>query len=207
MISKAGYIGIMFASADPIGGIAPKGRKIGVFGTNPLSFSVPYKDKDITLDMSTAKYTWGDLVKADIEKRRLDEGFAFDSEGNPTTDPKEAMNGNVSSFDGSYKGLGIAFMIQILAGALVGSAYEQSDENCDYGSLIIAIDPQKLGGTVFMQEQTSKMINALKIKADSNDVLLPGEQSNAKYERNFKSKTIPVDENLYEKIKVELMSK
>lgn len=196
-ISQAGYIGIMFASADPIGGIAPEGFTTGVFGTNPLSISVPFKGNDITLDMSTAKYTWGDLLATDIAGESLVPGYAFDENGVSTTNPKEAMKGTVASFDGSHKGFGLAFMIQILAGALVGSVYEQDDEKCDYGSLLIALDPQKLGGQDFVDMQVEKMVSA--VKADP-DILLPGERGDARYAENMKQGTIPIDDELYKKI-------
>ncbi len=140
-LASKGYVAIMFSSADPIGGIAPPGSKSGVFGSNPLSISVPFQNSDITLDMSTAKFTWGDLVQALNTDTTLEVGFAYDSEGKPTTNPKKTMSGTVAAFDGAHKGLGLAFMIQIIAGALVGSIYEQSDEACDYGSLMLAFDP------------------------------------------------------------------
>lgn len=196
-IAQVGFVGIMLASADPIGGIAPKGRSIGVFGTNPLSISIPYKKSDITLDMSTAKYTWGDLVSADIQNKKLEPGFAFNNKGEETLSPKEAMSGTVGSFDGSYKGMGMAFMIQILAGALVGSVYEQSDETCDYGSLMIAIDPNRLGGSEFMNTQIEKMIQALK---SDNSQHLPGEQGDARMKKNIEADSIAIDEELLEKI-------
>lgn len=203
-LSQKGLVGIMLASADPIGGIAPPGRSVGVFGTNPLSISVPYKSSDITLDMSTASYTWGALLQADIQNKKLQPGYAYDSNGNPTTDPKEAMDGTVSSFDSSYKGLGLAFMIQILAGALIGSVYEQSDEACDYGSLIIAIDPNKLGGLEFMQEQVTKMLAAL--KNGQEDVFYPGEQSQKRYQDNLSKNAIIIDENTWDKIEKFLLN-
>lgn len=201
-IAQAGYVGIMFASADPVGGIAPMGRKLGVFGTNPLSISVPYKGRDLTLDMSTAKYTWGELVKADIEGRSLEPGFAYDKDGEPTQDPKEAMNGSVSAFDGTYKGIGLAFMIQIIAGGLVGSVYEQSDELCDYGSLIVGIDPQNLGGLEFMEAQISKIVSAYK-NGKGGEVFLPGERGDLRYLTNVKNGTISIDSELYNRIKAE----
>jgi LDH2 family malate/lactate/ureidoglycolate dehydrogenase len=197
----------MMASADPIGGIAPKGRMLGVFGTNPLSISIPYKRGDITLDMSTAKYTWGDLISADTQHKKLEKGFAFDKTGEETTNPREAMKGTVNSFDGSYKGLGLAFMIQILAGALVGSTYEQNDETCDYGSLIMAIDPERLGGMSFMQSQIEKMVHALKNDSTDDSIFLPGEQGDMRYKNNLKSGTIPIDVELLAKIHRSLLNK
>lgn len=199
-LAESGYVGIMFASADPIGGIAPIGRAVGVFGTNPLSISVPYKNGDITLDMSTAKYTWGDLVNADMEGKSLTAGFAFNNRGEPTTDPKEAMEGTVGPFDGSYKGLGLALMIQILAGGLVGSVYAQSDEKCDYGSLIIAIDPKKLAGQSFLEEQMEKLI--LTYKHGSNgEIFLPGEKGDRNYKLNSKRMSVSLSQELIDKMK------
>ncbi len=204
-LASKGFIGIMFSSADPIGGIAPPNSKAGVFGSNPLAISVPYKNSDITLDMSTAKFTWGDLVQALNTGSSLDVGFAHDSEGKSTTDPKKAMDGTVAAFDGTYKGLGLAMMIQIIAGALVGSVYEQSDETCDYGSLMLALDPRKLSGQKFLEEQISKVITIYK-KEGGKNIYLPGEKGDSVAESNLTDGTIEIPEELLKKIQ-EFVSK
>ncbi|OIN88888.1 hypothetical protein COX59_04095 [Candidatus Beckwithbacteria bacterium CG_4_10_14_0_2_um_filter_47_25] len=199
-IAKKGLVGIMFSSADPIGGIAPKGSKQGVFGSNPLSIAIPYKNSAITLDMSTAKYTFGDLVTASINKQKLEPGYAFDSSGIMTQDPQEAMNGTVTAFDGSFKGLGLAFMIQVIAGTLVGSVYNQSDSQCDYGSLMIAIDPEKLGGVNFINEQVEKLIKVYKNSGEIGQIFIPGEKGQLTAEANKKNNSIIITEELMNKI-------
>ena len=199
-IAKKGLVGIMFSSADPIGGIAPKGSKLGVFGSNPLSIAIPYKNSAITLDMSTAKYTFGDLVTASINKQKLEPNYAYDSSGKMTQDPQEAMNGIVTSFDGSFKGLGLAFMIQVVAGALVGSVYNQSDSQCDYGSLMIAIDPEKLGGVKFINEQAGKLIKVYKNSGEMGQIFIPGEKGQITAEANKKNNSIFITEELMSKI-------
>ncbi|KXK27621.1 MAG: Ureidoglycolate dehydrogenase (NAD(+)) [candidate division WS6 bacterium OLB20] len=76
-LASKGFAGIMFSSADP--GLAPAGSRRPVFGTNPLAISLPYRQSSITLDMSTASYTWGDLVAHEISGSPLKDGHAFDS--------------------------------------------------------------------------------------------------------------------------------
>lgn len=199
-LASKGYVAMMFSSADPIGGIAPPNSKTGVFGSNPLSISIPYNNTDITLDMSTAKFTWGDLVKALNENEKLKTGYAYDNKGKMTTDPQKAMTGTVTAFDGAHKGLGLSFMIQIIAGSLVGSVYEQSDETCDYGSLMLAIDPKKLSGQSFLESQIRKIISAYRHEG-GRKVRLPGERGDSTAKKNLKAGSVEISEELLEKIK------
>lgn len=205
-IAAKGYVAIMFSSADPIGGIAPANSKAGVFGSNPLSISIPYRKSDITLDMSTAKFTWGDLVRALNSGTKLESGYAYDENGRATTDPKKVMEGTVAAFDGSHKGLGLAFMIQIIAGALVGSVYEQNEETCDYGSLIIALDPKKFSGQKFLESQIEKIIDVYK-KSGKGEIFIPGEKGDAIAGNNLKTGLVEIPEDLLNRIKKTIISK
>jgi LDH2 family malate/lactate/ureidoglycolate dehydrogenase len=51
----------------------------------------------------------------------LQDGWARDAAGHPTTDPAEALRGSMEPF-GGHKGYAISFVIGALAGALSGSA-------------------------------------------------------------------------------------
>lgn len=195
-VSKKGLVGLMFASADP--SIVPPGGISPVLGTNPLSISIPHNKGDVTLDMSTAKYTWSDLVEANLNKSKLDEAFAFDQEGRSTDSAKLAMDGGVASFDGGYKGFNLALMIQIIAGALVGSAYKPSDSECDYGSIIVALDPQKLAGKVFINEQIQALTNAVRVS--SSGFVLPGTRSNKRINQALTTSTVSVSLNTYNQL-------
>lgn len=202
-LAENGLVGIMFSSADP--GVVPYGSNEPILGTNPLSVAIPSREnKTLLLDMSTADLTWGDLVKADIEGSSLPENVAFDKVGNSTRNPKEAMDGSVVTFGNTYKSFGLSLMIQILAGPLVGSIYDKDYSKCDYGHLIIAIDPKITNGDlrhfekyideIILSVKSARMVKGVK------EIYYPGERSGKLRERNLKRGWFEVDNNLWEEI-------
>jgi LDH2 family malate/lactate/ureidoglycolate dehydrogenase len=200
-IARAGYVGIMMSAADP--GVVIYGGKSPVLGTNPISIAVPTKNDPLLLDMSTASLTWGDLVKYDNESKSLPEGLAFDNEGSPTTDPKKAMDGWVTTFDKSYKSSGLALMIQILAGPLVGSIYSKDYNVCQYGSLIIAINPRSFGDKEVFLESVELMVGEIKESDKTRgftEILLPGERGYQTSNNLSKEGLVEVSPELMEKI-------
>jgi LDH2 family malate/lactate/ureidoglycolate dehydrogenase len=91
-------------------------------------------------------------------------------------------------------------MLQILAGGLVGSLYRQDEEKCDYGSLIIAIDPEKLGSKTFMIEQIKELERVYK-KEGGKDILLPGERGGKLTRQALKSGKVQISNDMLDKIK------
>ncbi len=200
-LAGKGLVGIMMSAADP--GVVAYGGKTPVFGTNPISIAVPTIDDPILLDMSTAALTWGDLVKYDNESKPLPDGLAFDSVGNPTTDPKSAMDGWVTTFDKSYKSSGLALMIQILAGPLVGSIYSKDYNQCQYGSLIIAINPEAFGDKNTFIERVETMIKEIKESEKAvgfSDLQFPGERGYSISKQSTDNNATEISTELYEKI-------
>lgn len=199
-IAQQGNIAIMVSAADP--GVTPYGGSTAIFGTNPISIAVPTSHNPILLDMSIASLTWGDLVKTDIEGKKLPEGFAFDADGNPTIDPKAAMEGSVTSFDQSYKGSGLALMVQILAGPLVGSIYSTSNEVCQYGSLVIVIKTDAFGNKAVLEQidQLISEVKSVKTTSGFDEIILPGELGYRNSNTASKSGSIEILDELYNQI-------
>src|ERR1051326_1264022 len=113
----AGMIGIVFCNASPI--VPPWQGRQGRFGTNPICMSVP---GPWLLDMATTTVAAGRLFKAFINgQTEIPPGWAFNSEGVPTTNTADAYKGMLMPL-GGYKGSGLAFMVEILCGVLSGGA-------------------------------------------------------------------------------------
>jgi len=200
-IAKAGYIAIMMSAADP--GVAPYGGSQAVYGTNPISIAIPSEPNPIVLDMSIANLTWGDLIHAQDTNQKLPENSAFDENGQSTKDPQKAMDGCVKTFDNGHKGSGLALMIQILAGPLVGSVYAIKHEDCQYGSLIIAINPEFFGNKETFINSVKYMISEIKgtQKAEGfNEILMPSESSYRKVKLADENQSINISDELFEKI-------
>ena len=113
----AGQIGIVMCNASPI--VPPWQGKQGRLGTNPICMSVP---GPWLLDMATTTVAAGKVFKAFLNGQpEIPSGWAFDSEGRPTTDTQAAYKGMLMPL-GGYKGSGLAMMVEILCSVLGGGA-------------------------------------------------------------------------------------
>lgn len=114
----AGQIGLVFCNASPI--VPPWQGKEGRIGTNPICMSAP---GPWLLDMATTTVAAGKIFKAMINRKpEIPAGWAFDSEGVPTTSTEAAYNGGMLMPLGGYKGSGLGMMVEILCSILSGGA-------------------------------------------------------------------------------------
>jgi (2R)-3-sulfolactate dehydrogenase (NADP+) len=147
-LAAAGMVVLMFANTPSA--IAPWGGSQPVFGTNPIAFGCPLPGHDpIVVDLSLSKVPRGNLVAAKQRGERVPEGWAFDADGNPTTDPAEALKGTMVPL-GDAKGTALALMVELLAAGLTGAnfaAEASSFLDADggppgTGQLILALAPE-----------------------------------------------------------------
>jgi L-2-hydroxycarboxylate dehydrogenase (NAD+) len=196
-IADAGLIGVAMSSY-PEGAVPPHGSAEPLFCTNPIAWGVPTDGEPIVLDMASSGISWFGLVQAKTAGIQVAEGLGFDKEGNETTDPAEIMAGAIRPFDKGGKGAGLALMVQIIGGALVGGDFLNDSEHD--GNVVIAINPEALIGSERFIEETSKMTKAIR-KAKPLDgvdeVLVPGERGDRIRTRIVESGEIEVEDNLF----------
>jgi len=114
---EAGMIGIVMCNASPI--VPPWQGREGRMGTNPICMAVP---GPWLLDMATTTVAAGKVFKAFINGQpEIPAGWAFDSQGVPTTNTEAAYKGMLHPL-GGYKGSGLAMMVEILCSVLSGGA-------------------------------------------------------------------------------------
>ena len=128
--------------------MAPWGARDALFGTNPLAISVPGPTGPLVLDMATSAAALGRIVMAAAAGQAIPPGWALDREGRPTTDAATALGGTVVPMAGP-KGSGLAFMLDVLCGALTGgefglsvrSLYRDMDvpEQCAHFMIVINV--------------------------------------------------------------------
>lgn len=119
-IARNRMIGIIASNAPPA--MAPWGGKVARLGTNPICMAFPCRGEPIVLDMALSVVARGKIRLAALKRERIPEGWAFDEEGRPTTDPQAALRGTLAPIGGP-KGYGLALAVEILSGVLTGSAY------------------------------------------------------------------------------------
>lgn len=146
-IAAEGLIALAFTNSPA--NMAPWGGRKPLFGTNPLAFAAPRAGKPpLVIDLATTQVAKVTLTAAARRGGPLPEGWAFDAEGRPTTDPAAALAGSMAPFGGA-KGAMLALIVEILAAGLAGAAF--SKDASPYaradgpppgvGQCIIAFDP------------------------------------------------------------------
>jgi delta1-piperideine-2-carboxylate reductase len=89
----------------------------------------------------------------------LPEGSAYDSSGNPTTNPLDVLQGAMTVWGGA-KGSGLAMMVQLL-GIAAGSS-EPTPFMSDFGFLVLAFDPSVLTSMNRMKAETDKFCESIR---------------------------------------------
>jgi len=117
-MAAGGMAAIGFTNAGPA--MAAWGGRRPVVGTNPISMAVP--GPEAVLDMAVTTVARGKIRRAQSEGKTIPEGWAFDREGNVTTDPDRAMQGTVAPM-GAHKGYGLSVMIDLMSGVLGGGSF------------------------------------------------------------------------------------
>jgi L-2-hydroxycarboxylate dehydrogenase (NAD+) len=197
-IAKQELIGIVMAGSPKAvaisGGIDP------VFGTNPIAIGVPSKKGPVVLDMTTASMAYFGLIQAERRNESIPDGVAFDRDGNATTDPTEALKGAIKAF-GGHKGSGLALMVEILTGPLLGTTiYGDENEGKNNGNLIIAINPCALGEPEEFQNRVDTLIERIKtgrLASGSRQISLPGERGNSETQSKLDNNRMSIDRDLF----------
>ena len=200
-IAEEGLVAFACTSYKPM--VAPAGAKKALFGTNPISFAWPRPGKTpVVYDMATASKAMGEVQVAAREGHKVPLGTGLNKDGKETTDPNEIAKGGVILPFGGYKGSGIAMMVELLAGALLGEAFSYetaAKDNNDGGpptggEFILAISPEKISETDW-QKHSDEFFNKMKLM---EGVRLPGER---RHKNRLDKGPRKINKELIEKIK------
>lgn len=200
-IANEGLMGIIMAesprSTSPYGGIEP------LFGTNPIAFGFPSKTTPLIFDMGTSAITFGELLNAKTLGKKLPEGVALDIEGNITTDPEKAIDGATLPFDNSYKGAGLAMMVEVLSGTFPHSSYAGIDEERGWGNLFIAFSPKLLSDTEEFKERITKMVERIRNSntKDGSKIRIPGEKTLKTRDKRVQFGEVEIEDKIYQLLK------
>ena len=113
---------LVFCFTNAPAALAPYGAKKSLFGTNPICFGVPTGKAPFILDASTSMINRGKIRRASKLGKKIPYGVALDKFGNITTDANKALKGTQLPI-ASFKGSGLAWMVDILSGVLTGSSH------------------------------------------------------------------------------------
>lgn len=203
--AQAGLIAFLFVGGTPTGArgnVAPFGGREPVWGTNPLAIAIPAGEGEVfSLDFATSVIAGGKAIAARGRGEQLDADYLIDSAGEPSRDPVDLLDrgGAIRPF-GDHKGYGLAFVVELLTGALVGSlAPELGEGEMQNGLTLILLDPDRMGSTAGFQSSVAGVIERVKATPPAEgfaEVLVPGEPERLRLAESRKS-GIPVSATVF----------
>jgi LDH2 family malate/lactate/ureidoglycolate dehydrogenase len=194
-------IGIAATNALPT--MAPWGGIDKIVGINPLAIAIPAaQESPIVLDIAFGATAHGKIRVYHQKGHAIPEGWAFDSEGNPTTDPAAAMAGLIQPI-GGHKGIGLGIVMGILSTLLSGASY-----GTELGNMIDGPKPGKDGqifaainiGAFQPVAEFRQRVDAISLQIQSSrrrqgiDRLYPPGLLEAEFERRYENEGIPLND-------------
>jgi len=199
-IAEKGFVGMGFTNAPA--SIAPLGGKKAVVGTNPFSIAVPLEgEAAIIIDQSASVVAKSEISVRAKTGESIPEGWAFDAEGNVTTNAEEALKGTMAP-SGGYKGFGTGLLVEIFTACIAGgnlgtqaSSFAGEDGGPpSTGQFFIAINPEK-----FNSNYSASMKTLIESIIEQEGARLPGSKRQAAFQKN-KDQDIEINDQLLERI-------
>jgi (2R)-3-sulfolactate dehydrogenase (NADP+) len=199
-IAEKGFVGMGFTNAPA--SIAPVGGKKAVVGTNPFSIAVPLEgEAAIIIDQSASVVAKSEISVRAKTGESIPEGWAFDLEGNITTNAQEALKGTMAP-SGGYKGFGTGLLVEIFTACIAGgnlgtqaSSFAGEDGGPpSTGQFFIAINPEK-----FNSNYSTSMKMLIESIIEQQGARLPGSKRQEAFQKN-KDQDIEINDQLLERI-------
>ena len=189
--AERGMIAVLMQNGPPIMGL-PGATKPAI-GNNPLAFAMPTADgPPLVFDMAASEAAFGKIIDAARNNAPIPAGWAIDDAGVETTDAAAAMRGMLLP-TGAFKGIGIAMLVECLAGSLSGVSIEKLEPGRTlppmFGGFLIVINPSLLIGHDAFSAHRDAWLN--RYKSSSKDIRYPGERA-AQVETDRNKNGIPL---------------
>ncbi len=203
--ARADMIGICTTNAIPnmIGWDSTR----PVLGNNPLAIAAPRGAglDPIVLDMAMSQAAIGKIATYVREGKAAPSGWGRDAEGNPTNDPSAILASGLVLPVGEHKGSGLAFMMEILTGALAGgllsheiASGDRSGMDVNACKFLLAIDIEKFVPAEVFAERVAALLGFVGEGAGEG-FLYPGQRGWQDRERNLRQ-GIPIHGQIVEQL-------
>src|ERR1700693_4996872 len=192
MAAAEGLVSIHFVNAAGSLLVAPHGGVQKRLSTAPYCVGIPRQGQDpIVLDFATSIVAEAKVLGASRGGKKLPKGALIDFDGSLSEDPAVLYGphskagrrdhtrgaGAIRAF-GEHKGSGLAFICELLGGALTGTGATAPDRRFANGMLAIYIDPKVVDTSDFFDGEISRYVvfmRATKPGAGGDAVLIPGD--------------------------------
>lgn len=196
--------------------VAPVGGKRPRLGTNPICIGVPGgASGPFIFDIGTSATAEGKVRVKKIAGQSVPLGWILDAEGKPTTDPNQLYGNPPGTIlplggDQAYKGFGLAFMIEMLAGGFSGGQCALPNPPPPLGNCVVfwVMNPEFFGGTQHLLGEVGRLeayVRDVPRIDGVSEVTLPGDPERRTL-TDRRTKGIPLDEGNWHAL-VELANK
>lgn len=206
-----GYYAMLALEEDMIGYVTTNGIPTmawwggidRIVSINPVGIAIPAgTEAPIVIDTSFGATARGKIVIQKQKGLSLPEGWAFDSKGNPTLDPDEALAGLIQPM-GAYKATSFALVAGILSALLSGAEYgtdlgdfESGPKAGRDGQFAMVFNIAAFEDPVVFKQRTDRIIveiHGSRRMPGVDRLVVPGELA-AEREAEYKSSGVPVTE-------------
>ena len=157
------------------------------------------------MDFATSTIAEGKLKVARAKGESVPPGCFVNARGEPSTDPEEYYAdppGALLPF-GGYKGYGLSFFADILAGALSGAGCSKTGvERVANAMLAVFLDPEAFAGEAFYDQEVGNLVSHVKsspLMEGHSEILIPGEPEQRQQEQREKN-GISIDETTWSRL-------
>ncbi|MEQ1806476.1 MAG: malate/lactate/ureidoglycolate dehydrogenase [Burkholderiaceae bacterium] len=187
--AAAGLVSLHFVNVISRAIVAPHGGADARFGTNPFCAGVPLTGQPpVILDFATSMIAQGKTRVALNKGELVAADCLIDDHGRPTREPRFTVNppfGALLPF-GGHKGSGLAFMCELLGGALAAGATQRSHggekKRVLNGMFSVLLDPASLTDRGAFEQEALAFIEWVKASPSREgfgEVLVAGEPERA----------------------------
>ena len=192
MAAAEGLVSVHFVNAAGSLLVAPFGGVQKRLSTAPYCVGIPRKGQDpIVLDFATSVVAEGKVLVASRGGKKLPKGALVDADGSLSEEPAVLYGpytpdgprdhtkgtGAIRAF-GEHKGSGLAFMCELLGGALTGTGATSGGRRFANGMLAFYVDPKVVDTSHVFDAEVSRyadFIRATRPVAGVDQVLIPGD--------------------------------
>jgi len=192
MAADAGLVSVHFVNAAGSLLVAPFGGVERVFSTAPYCVGIPRPNAPaLILDFATSVVAEGKVLVASLGGKALPADALIGPDGKESDDPHllygdyqpggdrnyRAGQGAIRAF-GDHKGSGLAFMCELLGGALTGTGATQDGRRFANGMLSFYLDPRRIDLDDMFAGEVARYMAFVKDSKAINpgaEILLPGE--------------------------------
>jgi hydroxycarboxylate dehydrogenase B len=192
MAAAEGLVSVHFVNAAGSLLVAPYGGVEKRLSTAPYCVGIPRQGQDpIVLDFATSIVAEGKVLVASRGGKKLPNGALIDSDGSLSEDPHVLYGsytpdgprdhtkgtGAIRAF-GEHKGSGLAFICELLGGALTGTGATAPNRRFANGMLAFYVDPKVVDPANFFDGEISRYVDFIretKPIAGVDSVLIPGD--------------------------------